>query len=232
MSPRFSPIIDVSARPLTRIHLAPVYWLLALALLMTGVGVALGATFAYPILASNFIVLLFLVEFGIIFLAPTWVHRSPLNIVLFIVFPLLSGFTITPFLLSVAYQYVNGAVILLNGSLSTVLLSVASAVFASITRDSLAEKYGFYVFQALIGLIIFGILQLFIPALRGTAFEMIVSAVGIVSFTLFLAIDIQRLQRLGRAESPFLLALSLYLDIFNLFLYIVRFMIAMSGRRR
>jgi FtsH-binding integral membrane protein len=232
MTPRFSPIIDVSSRSLPTVGLAPAYWLLALAMLMTGVGVALGATFALPLLASNLVFLLFLVEFGIIFTAPAWVRRSPINIILFVAFPLLSGLTITPFLLSVAYQYANGAVILLNAVISTVLLSASAAVFASFSRDDLSRRYGFFVFQALIGLIVFGLLQMFIPSLRGTAFEMIVSGVGIVTFTLFLAIDIQRLQRLGRAESPFLLALSLYLDVFNLFLYVVRFMIAISGRRR
>lgn len=232
MTPRFSPIIDVHSRSLPTVGLASAYWYLALALLMTGVGVALGATFALPLLSSNFIFLLFLVEFGIIFTAPTWVRKSPLNIILFIAFPLLSGFTITPFILSVAYQYVNGAVILLNAVIATVLLSASAGVFASMTKEDLSHKYGFFVFQALIGLIVFGLLQLFIPSLRGTAFEMIVSGVGIVTFTLFLAIDIQRLQRMGKAESPFLLALSLYLDVFNLFLYVVRFMIAISGRRR
>ena len=63
--------------------------------------------------------------------------------------------------------------------------------------------------------------------------EMIISAVGIVVFGMFLAYDIQRLRRgTAMGESPFLLALSLYLDIFNLFLYVLRFMLAVSGRRR
>jgi len=88
-------------------------------------------------------------------------------------------------------------------------------------------------FNALIGLIVFGLLQLFIPALQGPGFEMIISGAGIVVFSLFLAYDIQRLRR-GTAvgESAFFLALSLYLDIFNLFLYILRFMMVTAGRRR
>jgi FtsH-binding integral membrane protein len=54
-----------------------------------------------------------------------------------------------------------------------------------------------------------------------------------VIFALFTAVDIQRVKMLGRyGANPFLLALSLYLDIFNLFLYILRFMLALSGDRR
>ena len=42
-----------------------------------------------------------------------------------------------------------------------------------------------------------------------------------------MAYDIQRIQHLSRlGASPFLMALSLYLDIYNLFLYVLRFMLA------
>ena len=43
----------------------------------------------------------------------------------------------------------------------------------------------------------------------------------------------QRIESQGRmGANPFMLALSLYLDIFNLFLFILRFMTALSGNRR
>ena len=85
----------------------------------------------------------------------------------------------------------------------------------------------------LIGLLILGILQLFVPALRSTQFELILSGGGVLLFASFLAFDLQRIWQLGRAgANPFQLALSLYLDIFNLFLYVVRFMLAISGNRR
>jgi FtsH-binding integral membrane protein len=77
------------------------------------------------------------------------------------------------------------------------------------------------------------VLQIFIPGLRGGAFELIVSGVGVVTFALFIAYDMNRIGRLSaQGYSPFLLALSLYLDIFNLFLYVLRFMLEISGKRR
>lgn len=227
-----SSVIDISPSALSTSSSAKVYGYLALAMLLSAVGVALGATFALPIISTGWLFLLGIIEIGIIFSAPTWVRKSPMNAILFGVFPILSGLTITPFLLSVALQYANGAVILLNASIATVVLCVASAVYASMVKTDLSRTIGLFLFQSLIGLIVFGLLQAFFPMFRGTGFEMILSGVGIVTFALFLAVDMQRVMRRSGADHPMILALSLYLDVFNLFLYVVRFMIAMSGDRR
>lgn len=232
MTPRFAPIIDVTpVSALSHTRIAHAYWLLTLAMLLTAFGVLSGAFFALPLLTSGWIFLLFLAEVALVWTAPRWVERSPLNIVLFLAIPYLSGLTLTPMLLGVASAYANGAIILLNATLATTCLTAAAAVTASIVRSDLQQRMGFYVFQALIGLLVVAILQIFFPALRGTPFEILISSVGIVVFSIFLAIDFQRVQRMGRGTSPFLLALSLYLDIFNLFLYVLRFMLATSGRR-
>jgi FtsH-binding integral membrane protein len=88
-------------------------------------------------------------------------------------------------------------------------------------------------FLALLGLIALGLLQVFIPSMRGGSTELLISGGGVIVFALFTAYDIQRVQTLARAgQNPFLLALSLYLDLFNLFLYVLRFMTALSGERR
>ena len=233
MPSRFSLAYQSQSKPLTASQYSVTYLLVALALLVTVVGVFTGATFALPILASGWIFLLFIAELVLIFTAQTWSRNPPLNYVLFLTFPFLSGLTITPFLLSVVGGYVNGASILLNATISTMLLTLAAAVFARTTTMNLNATIGRFLFQSLIGLLVFGLLQIFIPALRGSSFEVVLSGVGIVTFSLFLAVDMQRLAASGRfSNSPFLLALSLYLDIFNLFLYVVRFMLAMSGQRR
>lgn len=230
MNQRFSAPSAVST-PISSAFGSQALWLLALAMGLTVVGVLLGATIALPLVASGGIYLLFVAELGIIWTAPSWSRSAPLNIVLFGLFPILSGLTITPVIMSVLVGYANGVSILLNALISTVLLSASAAVLATMTKD-LGASIGRFLFQALIGLIVFGLLQLFFPALRGSGFEMMISGAGIVIFSLFLTYDIQRLLRRGDMTSPFLLAISLYLDIFNLFLYVLRFILAMSGNRR
>ncbi len=224
-----STIIDVTPR--TKGAMATVYFLLALAFFLTGVGVVLGALFAPYLLTTGWMMILLIAEIALILSAPAWMHRSPLNIILFALFPLFSGISLTPFLLSVSYQYVNGATILLNASIATALLSLASGVIASQAKTDLSQSYGWIAFQGLLGLIIFGVLQMFIPSLRGGVVEVMASGIGIVIFSVYTAIDFQRVLRRS-GDSPFLLALTVYLDLFNLFLYVVRFMLATSGRRR
>mgnify|MGYP000854548269 FL=1 len=230
---QFSRHSSIVSEPLLldRTALASVYGLFAVALLLTFVGVYAGMTFAQFIITSGWMFLLLFVELGIILTAGFWSTRTPLNYVLFAVFPLFSGLSITPFILSVLQGYVNGAAILQNALISTTLLAAAAALFAYTTTWNLGLM-GRFLFFAVLGLLIFGLLQIFLPSFRTTQMEMMVSAAGIVIFSLFTAYDVQRITQQARAgASPFLLALSLYLDIYNLFLFVLRFMLAFGGRR-
>ncbi len=212
--------------------LSNVYALTALAMAMTALGVFAGSSFALPILASGWVYLLVILEFAIVLSARAWIRSSPLNLVLFFAFPFLSGLTVTPLLISVAYGYANGTAILANAAIATALMTGAAAVFGRTTSMNLSSMGGL-LFMSVIGLIGAGLVQMFVPSLRTGGFEIAVSGIGVIVFALFTAYDLQRIrQRAGMGESPLLLALSLYLDIFNMFLYILRFMIAISGNRR
>ena len=211
---------------------AQVYGLFAIAMGLTALGVYLGAQFAPQLFNTGTFIAMTIAELAIIFTAPFWMNKSPLNVLLFGLFPLLSGITVTPYIMMLLAEYTNGAAILFNAVATTALMSLAAAVFARTTSWNLSGL-GRGLFFALLGLIIFSIFQLFIPSLRGTQMELLVSGAGIVIFALFTAYDIQRVQNMGRAgASPFLMALHLYLDIFNLFLMVLRFMTALSGQRR
>ncbi len=222
-----------SSRPLT---LSPsteaqVYLLLGVAMALTVVGVLAGFQ-ALSLVGSPLLIICVIAELAIILSAGLWVNLRPLNYVLFGLFPLLSGFTFTPYIVTILAAYVNGASILLNALLSTALMGVAAAVFAKTTGINLSGFSRTLLF-ALLGLVAFGVLQIFFPALRVPQAEMMLSGLGIIIFAAFTAYDLQRIQTAGRAgANPFMLAISLYLDIFNLFLYIVRFMLAISGERR
>ncbi len=211
---------------------AQVYTLFAFAMALTVVGVYVGMLFAPMLLNSGAIFGLIVVELIIIFTARLWQNQTPLNYLLFGVFPVISGITITPLLIHTLTGYANGPSILMNALSATVFMAGAAAVFARTTSWNLSVM-GKALFFAIIGLIGVGILQFFIPALRSTQMELMISGAGVVVFALFTAYDVQRIQALGRAgASPFLLAISLYLDIFNLFLYILRFMLVLYGDRR
>ena len=223
-----------SSQPLTlsASNEATVYGLFALAMGLTLVGTYIGLQYAAQILGSGMFMFLLIAELAIVFTSRWWIHSSPLNILLFGLFPLLSGITITPYILSVLQNYANGAAILTNAFGATACMALAAAVFARSTQWNLAVMGRGLIF-ALLGLVAMGLLQIFIPSMRTGQMELLISGAGVVIFALFTAYDIQRIQTLAKAgASPFLLALSLYLDIFNLFLYVLRFMLAVSGNRR
>ncbi|UPA22998.1 Bax inhibitor-1 family protein [Candidatus Peribacteria bacterium] len=210
---------------------AQVYFLFAIAMGLTALGTLIGIqTFQY--LSSPLLITCVIVELLIILTASMWTYMQPLKYILFAVFPFLSGFTFTPYIMSILANYVNGGSILLNACISTALMAMASAVFAKTTAVNLSG-FGRFLFFAVLGLLSFGILQIFFPGLRTPQLEMLLSGAGILVFAGFTAYDLQRIQTMSRhGQNPFLLAINLYLDIFNLFLYIVRFMLAISGDRR
>ncbi len=209
-----------------------IYALFALAVGLTCVGVYFGMIYAATLLGTGVAFLMVLAEFALILTSGWWSRQSPLNILLFALFPLLSGITVTPYLMAVLVGYTNGASILMNALLATVFMTGASAVLARLSGWNLSGL-GRSLLFSLLGLIGIGILQIFIPSFREGPVELLVSGAGVVVFGLFTAYDLQRIVSLGRmGGSPFVLALSLYLDIFNLFLSIVRFIVAISGNRR
>ena len=211
---------------------AKVYGLLTLTLALTVVGALLGTMYAQVLIGSGVQIFFLIAELILIFTSRMWMRASPLNIILFAAFPLLSGLTVAPYILYVLAGYVNGASILLNALAATIFMAAGSAVFALTTRADLSGM-GRVLFMGLIGLIVIALLQLFVPSLRTGGMEIAISGIGVVLFAAFIAYDVQRVQALGRlGANPFLLALSLYLDIFNLFLYVLRFMLALSGNRR
>jgi len=217
---------------LTQSTESSVYGLFALAMGLTVMGVYIGMQFMSTILGSGISMFFLIAELAIIFTARFWMDKSPLNYLLFALFPTLSGLMITPYILSILAGYANGGTILINALSATGFMAASAAVFAKTTKWNLGVM-GKALFFALIGLIGFGLMQMFIPSLQTTQMEMMISGVGIVVFALFTAYDVQRIAALGKVgANPFLLAISLYLDIFNLFLYILRFMLALSGNRR
>jgi len=225
---------QVSTQPiaLQRSVESQVYILFALAMALTAGGVFIGLQFVEVLIGTGVHFVFLILELGIIFTSRLWMNRTPLNYLLFGLFPVLSGFTITPYILYVLVGYANGGAILLHAFAATAFMAGAAAVFARTTSWDLSVL-GRALFLGLIGLIFFAVLQIFVPALRTTQTEIMISGAGIIIFALFTAYDLQRIRRLSQTGmNPFLLALSLYLDIFNLFLFVLRFMLILSGNRR
>ena len=144
------------------------------------------------------------------------------------------------FLCFVGYAALNGV------SLSTIFYcyrmgSIAKAFFITGGTFGLMSLYGLVtkrdltslgnlLLMGLIGLIIAGIVNIF---LNSSVLELVVSVIGVLIFVGLTAYDTQKIKQLNDAGVnhggvAVIAALSLYLDFINLFLYILR----LFGRRK
>lgn len=195
----------------------------ALAVLSSAAGTYITYTyfFDYFIQTPALMWIFFIVELAMIFTARMWSTKSPLNKVLFVAFTFITGVTVAP-LIGVLAASPDGTVILTKALLATALTFSAAGIIGWTTKMNLSWMRTFLLF-ALVGMIVVGILGFFIPWSSTT--EMVYSGVGVLLFGAFAVYDFHNLKHYP--EDRYIdAALALYLDIFNLFLFILRFIMA------
>lgn len=101
----------------------------------------------------------------------------------------------------------------------------AMSIYGAVTKREMGA-WGRGLMMALIGLIICGIVQIFV---QSSALSFGISIIGVLVFSIFTAYDTQKILREGlvlqgeqRAKGAIFGALDLYLDFLNLFLYLLR----------
>jgi hypothetical protein len=203
-----------------------VYFCFGLAVAVSAAGAYLGLNYltSYFLSSPGLIYVLFIAELALILTSRMWSQRTPLNYLLFSAFALITGLTLVPIL---AYITVTGGIgLVIKALASTALMFTASAIFGATTRFNLQGLRGFLT-MSIIGMIVVSLVGIFIP--WGNTFEMIFSGFGVVLFSGYVMFDIQRLK--AYPENMYIdAALQLYLDIFNLFLYILRLLMALNRR--
>ncbi|MFC1656161.1 Bax inhibitor-1 family protein [Patescibacteria group bacterium] len=221
----FSQRSDVAAQRLeefTPTFFGRVMFCFALAILVSTVGVWFGFTYLLEVFIANqsLIWVVFIAELALIFTSRKWSTIRPLNYILFSLFALLTGITITPLLLMATV--IGGIGIVIKALLATFLMFTAAGVIGYTTKKSLEGMRGF-LFVSLIGMIIVGVIGIFIP--WGSTFEMIYAGIGVLLFTGYTMYDFQRIKRFPQ-DRYIEAAMHLYLDIFNLFIFILRLILS------
>ncbi|XP_030032228.1 protein lifeguard 4 [Manduca sexta] len=193
-----------------------VYGLLTVQLLAT---VAIAAVFLLVEPVQGFIhrndwmiLVAFILSLGTLFALIAKRRDTPANLYLLAAFTAVQAYTI-----GVVVSYYNTAVVLQA-------LGLTFAVVFSLTLYTLNTKrdfsfVGYGIIAGLTVLIIGGILQIFI---QSSAFEIALSFTGAVFFALFLIFDTQQMMTTLSPEEYILATINLYMDILNLFLYILR----------
>lgn len=186
---------------------------------LTAGAFALGAYFGQNLVGGIGIVF-FLIAFGTLFGLNAASRRGnqQLAVGLLLVFGLLLGLAFGPVLS--AYAHFEPAVLWQAGAATALFVAGLGALGYSIRTD--LAPYARILFFALLGLILVGIIAIFIHI---PGFAVLWSVAGLVIFGGFVVFDFNRL-RLAGGQMAVPIAASIFLDILNIFQF---FLILFSG---
>ena len=230
----YSNFVSDRNRELERSRILPVlmrkvYTWMALALVITGI-VAYGIGNSPGLIQALYtnctaILIMALAELGLVFWLSSRINRLSLTTATagFIAFSVLNGMTLGCVFIVYTSASIARTFFITAGTFG------AMALIGATTKKDLS-KIGGILLMALIGLIIAGLVNMF---LRSTMFDLILSGVGVLVFCGLTAWDTQWIKQ-TLAEAPdtgeaaqkiaLLGALNLYLDFINLFIYLLRFL--------
>lgn len=184
-------------------------------LLFAAIGAYIGMGFAHyitPGVRIGIFVLEIALLFGLIFLK----DKPVVNIVMLFSFTFITGVALVPLLTSVL-NLVNGDRIVAQALLMTAVVFGVMSLFALKTRSDLANM-GKMLFISLIVIVIASLINLF---LGSPLIQVLIAGAGVIIFSLYIAFDTQNIIR-GRYDSPIMAAISLYLNVYNLFVSLLQ----------
>lgn len=190
-----------------------VFFGLFLSLLTASVGL-----FAGSYVPPMWLHILMFVELAMIFGAMFMRRSKAIGMTFVLVFTFISGMTLFPII--AYYTSLLGATMVLEAAAISGASFLVAAVVAS--RSSFDFTFlGGFLFIGLIALVLMGIASMFIGF--GTMASLIYTMLGIAIFIGYVLFDVNRMVHYGVSEQmvPWVV-LSLYLDIINLFLFVLQ----------
>ena len=210
-----------------------VYVWMAMALAITAItayGVASSPALTSLIFGNKLIFFgLIIAELVLVFWVSARIEKLSLTkaTLMFIVYSVLNGATLATIFFAYSPEIITKTFFVTAGTFG------AMAVYGYFTKSDLSS-WGKLLIMAVIGLIIAGVVNIF---LRSQLMDFVVSVIGVLIFVGLTAYDSQKIKRMlmmqadmGETAQKVALmgALSLYLDFINLFLYLLR----LFGRER
>jgi FtsH-binding integral membrane protein len=203
------------------------YTMLGLTMIPTVIGALIGTSINFSFMAEHpiiFSLLMFGVRMGMLF-AVTALRNSVWGIVALLGFTFVAGVFLGP-ILQVALHFKNGAQLVGMAAGGTGIIFLSLATLATVTKKDYSFM-GKFLFIGLIMLFVASLANMFfqIPALSLT-----ISAIAVMIFSAYILFDVSRIVHGG--ETNYVMAtLSLYLNIYNLFINLLQLLMAFSGER-
>jgi len=196
--------------------LSKVLWITTVGFLFTAFGAYIGP----DILGGIGYMAIFIFSFVMLFAIRYAAQRSPaLGLVMFYAFTVLMGIEVGP-LIKMYLHLANGQTIVFEAAITTALGMAVMAMIAQIAQFNY-QKVGAYAGAALFGLIIIGFISMFFHFMGPAAYSIYCWG-GLAIFSVLLLVDFMRLRDSPANSTPVFMALSIYLDALNIFLFLLQ----------
>lgn len=203
------------------------YMLLGLSMIPTVIGAFVGLSMNFSFMAEHPIMaplLMFAAMMGMLF-AVSALRNSVWGVVMMLGFTFVAGLFLGP-ILQHALHLRNGAQLIGLAAGGTGLIFFSLATIATVTKKDFSFM-GKFLFIGLILLLVASLANIFfaIPALSLT-----ISAIAVLIFSAYILYDVSQIIHGG--ETNYVMAtLSIYLDIYNLFVHLLNLLMAFAGER-
>ncbi len=203
------------------------YMMLALTMLPTIIGAFVGLSVSFSFMAQHPIMaplLMFGVMMGMLF-GVTALRNSVWGIAMLLGFTFVAGVFLGP-ILQYALHLRNGAQLVGMAAGGTGLIFFSLATLATVTKKDFSFM-GKFLFIGVILLLIASLANIFfaIPALSLT-----ISAIAVLIFSAYILYDVSQIIHGGQTNYV-MATLTLYLDIYNIFVNLLSLLMAFSGER-
>jgi len=204
------------------------YWLLALSMLPTIAGAYVGIQLNFVRLFVAAPIMAPLLMFGAMLAAlfgVTALRNSAWGVPALLGFTFIAGLMLTP-ILTVALGLKNGGQIIGLAGGMTAAIFFAMASIATVTKRDFSFM-GKFLFVGLILLIVASLANIF---MQMPALQLTVAAIGVLIFSAYILFDVSRIVNGG--ETNYITAtLSIFLDIYNIFISLLQILMALTGQR-
>jgi len=221
---KFGGMVAEATLPIRMQFIRKVYSILTAQLLLTTVLSAVSLfsdSYKHFIKFNQWLMFTSIIGAFVFLLLTFWKRKSyPANLLFLTAFTVSEGYAISVVTAFYDSRTVLWAVIITLG------------IFAALTIFACQTKYDFthwlpYLGGALWLLIIFGFMAIFFPI--GGIMELVYSGIGALVFSAYILVDTQLVMRRCHIEEEIAAALNLYLDVINLFMFILRILNSQSN---
>lgn len=185
---------------------------------ITGYYVSTNTNMLYNIFSTNMYWLLIIIEIIVVIWLSAGIKK--MNIItaktLYVLYSILTGLTLS----TIFIAFKMSSIIFVFG-ITSIMFAIMSLI-GTITKIDLT-KLGTILFMGLIGIIIASLINIFIGS---QVFDLGITIIGIIIFTLYIAYDVQKIKyiatNLDEDKAAIICAFELYLDFINLFIKLLR----------